>query len=798
MRTADHNDEKLSHTKCCNLLKNGRAEWSLHNLPPNIQKLKFYVNSVYIHHDFIKPNSVERREYQYNIANSAANANTLVVLPTGMGKTIIALLVIAKELKKNNKILFLAPTKPLVNQHAQSLTNLLTLDDTVAIFNGEVPPEKRIELWNNKRIIVSTPQVIENDLIARRYDLTKTSLIIFDEVHRASGNYSYVFIADMFKRQQNERHCLGMTASPGNNLSEILDVCKNLEITNIEIRTKTDPDVRPYVYNLDIKWRDIPLPPEFNYTLQLLRKALAERLNILKNIGVLDSASLALINRKKLLKVQEKIQLELSSNPNPSQTLFKAASVQNAALKLAHAIELLQTQGVNALINYFSRMITEASSKGGSKASRDIMKDPNVLEAIAYIKSLKIEHPKIQEIITIVKEQLTLKKESKIIVFTHYRDTSLYVLKQLEKISIARPVRFIGQARRENDKGLTQKEQIDIIAKFKKDEYNILIATSVAEEGLDIPSTDLVVFYEPIPSEIRTIQRKGRTARQMAGKVIILITKGTPDEAYYWSSRQKERKMHSELEILRTSLRKKLQNPTAIYKNTLPQKNQKKLDEYSKKTSTKIIVDHRESRSPVMRFLTQKDIIVEPQQLDVGDYIISSRIGIERKTVDDFLGSLIEGKLFVQMKNLRATYSRPLLLIEGDGLLTKRNMSHNAIFGSFVAIIVDFGIPIITTRSSQETADFLAVMAQREQKEGDRAVAIRGEKTARTISEQQQFFVEGLPNISAVLAQRLLQHFGSIRSLANASEEDLCQIQGIGKNIAANIIKILNAEYLKD
>jgi Fanconi anemia group M protein len=753
---------------------------------------------VYIQHDFIKPNSVERREYQYNIANSAANASTLVVLPTGMGKTIIALLVIAKELVKNNKILFLSPTKPLVNQHAQTLTDLLTLDDTVAVFTGEVPPEKRIELWNSKRIIVSTPQVIENDLIARRYDLAKTSRIIFDEAHRAAGNYSYVFIADMFKKQQSERRCLGMTASPGNNLSEILEVCKNLEITNIEIRTKIDQDVRPYVHDLDIKWREIPLPPEFNYTLQLLRKALAERLSILKNIGVLDSASLALINRKKLLEVQQKIQLALRSNPQPSQTLFKAASAQNAAMKLAHAIELLQTQGVNALSNYVSRMATEAGSKGGSKASRDIMKDPNVLEAIAYVKSLKIEHPKIQEIVTIVTEQLTLKKESKIIVFTHYRDTSLYVLKQLEKIPIAKPVRFIGQAGKENDKGLTQKEQIDIIRRFKKDEYNVLIATSVAEEGLDIPSTDLVVFYEPVPSEIRTIQRKGRTARQMAGKVIILIAKGTPDEAYYWSSRQKERRMHSELEILRTALRKKLQDPAAVYQTALHQENQKKLDEYSKKTNVKIIVDHRESRSPVMRFLSQKDIIVEPQQLDVGDYIISSRIGVERKTVDDFLNSLIDGKLFVQMKNLRTTYSRPLLLVEGDGLLTKRNISHNAIFGSFVSIIVDFGIPIITTHTPQETADFLAVMAHREQKEGDKAIAIRGEKTAKTISEHQQFLVEGLPNISAVLAQRLLQHFGSIRSLANASEDDLCQIQGIGKNIAADILKILNAEYLKD
>lgn len=753
---------------------------------------------MYLQEEFIKQNTVERREYQYNIARSAADASTLVVLPTGMGKTIIALLVIAKEFEKGKNILFLSPTKPLVNQHAQSLTSLLTLDDAVAVFTGEIPPEKRIALWNNKRIIVSTPQVIENDLIARRYDLSKIARVIFDEAHRAIGNYSYVFIAEMFKKQQNKGRCLGMTASPGNNLSDILEVCKNLDITNIEIRTKMDRDVRPYIHDLDIKWKEIPLPSEFTHTLQLLRKALAERLSILKDSGVLDSASITLINRKKLLEVQQKIQSELRSNPQPSQILFKAASAQNAAMKLAHAIELLQTQGVNALRSYITRLASEASSKGGSKASRDIMKDSNVLEAVAYLKSLNIEHPKIQEIVTIVKEQLTRKKDSKIIIFTHYRDTSLYVLKQLEPIPLAKPVRFIGQAAKESDKGLTQKEQIDILTRFKKDEYNVLIATSVAEEGLDIPSTDLVVFYEPVPSEIRTIQRKGRTARQMPGKVIFLITKGTPDEAYYWSSRYKERRMHEELEVLRNALQKKLHDPESFYRTAFPQENQKKLDEYTKKTPVKIIVDHRESRSPVMRFLTQKDIIIEPQQLDVGDYIISSRIGVERKTVDDFLNSLIAGKLFVQMKSLRSAYSRPLLVIEGEGLLTKRNISHNAIFGSIAAIIVDFGIPIIMTQIPLETADFLAVMAQREQKGGDRVVALRGEKPTQTIAEQQQFLVEGLPNVSAVLAQRLLQHFGSIRTLANASEQELCQVNGIGKATAAEILRILNAEYLKE
>ena len=752
---------------------------------------------MYIKHDFVKPDSLEERQYQKNIAQSAVKASTLVVLPTGLGKTIIALLVMAEKLrKKNNKILFLAPTKPLVNQHTQFLKTYLKIKDPIVVFTGEISPKKREMMWNSGKIIISTPQVIENDIISKRITLADTSLIIYDEVHRAVGNYAYVFISDMYRKQRTNRLSLGMTASPGNDLSKILEVCKTLEIENIEIRTKYDRDVRPYVHDLKIQWKEIPLPKDFTNTIQLLRRALSDRLKKLKEIGVIESESLSTINRTKLLDIQKRIQEELRSTDHPPKPLFQAASAQNAALKLYHAIELIQTQGVNALLNYFQRMGHEAMSKGGSKASRDIMKDQNVLEAIAYAKSLEIKHPKIPELVKIVKDQLSRNANSKIIIFTHYRDTSAYVLKQLESIDIANPVRFIGQAGKEGDKGLTQKEQAKIIKDFKEDIFNVLIATSVAEEGLDIPSTDLVVFYEPVPSEIRTIQRRGRTARKMPGKVIILITKGTPDEGYYWSARRKERTMRSELEILRSTLNKKYEDPQTFYRNIIKEDNQKKLEDYSSNKQIKIIVDHRESRSNVIRFLSKQDLEIEMQQLDVGDYVLSSRIGVERKQVDDFLSSLLEGKLFMQMRKLRDAYSRPVLIVEGEGLLTKRNISHNAIFGSFVSIIVDFGIPIMMTGSAHETADFLRVMAKREQKEGGKAVAIRGEKWSMSPSEQQQFIVEGLPNISAVLAQRLLQHFGSVRAVANASEEELCNVLGIGKSIAAEIVKVFNLEYM--
>jgi ERCC4-related helicase len=757
---------------------------------------------VYIKHDFIQPESVEHREYQHNIAQSATQDNTLVVLPTGLGKTIIALLLIAKELKKkNNKILFLAPTKPLVTQHVQFIKQFLTIDEeSIVIFTGEVSPAKRQELWSMGRIIVSTPQVIENDLLSKRLQLNDVSLIIFDEAHHAVGEYAYVFVSEMYQKQREGRLVLGMTASPGNDVEKILEVCKNLDMNNIEIRTKYDPDVKPYVHDLKIMWKEIPLPQEFSYTLQILRKALSERLKFLKDIKMVESASISLINRTKLLEAQRKIQGEIRSRAKPPKILFKAASTQSEALKIHYAIEMLQTQGVNALKNYFQRMGKEAVSKDSSKASRTIMSDSNIIEAVAYVKSLNIEHPKLREVVKIVEQQLAVKNDSKIIIFTHYRDTSAHVVKLLESVEGAHPVRFVGQAGKGDDKGLTQKQQAEIIKHFREGKYNVLIATSVAEEGLDIPSTDMVVFYEPVPSEIRAIQRRGRTGRKMPGKVIILITKNTPDEGYYWASKRKEKRMRSELELLRSKLSKSFEDEEAFSRRAIDDHhNQTTLFDYQKKKKeATIIADHREYRSNVVKNLVIKGASIDPQQLNVGDYVLSSRIGVERKNVDDYLESLVSGKLFRQIAQLRDAYSRPLLIIEGEGLLTKRNISHNAIIGSFSSIIVDFGIPIITTKDALETANFLHIIANREQREDKKAVAVRGEKIAMSLRERQQFIIEGLPNVSAVIAKRLLDNFGSIKDIVNASEEELRQVNGVGKQIASEILEVLHAHYLEE
>jgi len=174
-----------------------------------------------------------------------------------------------------------------------------------------------------------------------------------------------------------------------------------------------------------------------------------------------------------------------------------------------------------------------------SKAEKGFLNDQRIQKTISLIKAYKgATHPKIDVLEDLLRSSVA--KGETAIVFTQIRDTIPLIMEKLDGIKIRR---FVGQAKGKDGKGLKQKEQKAILDQFRKREFNILIATSVGEEGIDIPDVDLVVFYEPIPSEIRTIQRRGRTGRSSGGRVIVLITSDTRDEAYLWAENKREKKM---------------------------------------------------------------------------------------------------------------------------------------------------------------------------------------------------------------------------------------------------------------
>ena len=500
--------------------------------------------SEYVSHPLLKPETVASRAYQLTLARQALEESCLIVLPTGLGKTIIALLVMAERLqdKENAKVLMLSPTKPLVEQHAAFFRRAMNLPpEKVAVFTGSISPESRKRAWKDSTVIISTPQVIENDVICKHYDLTDVAAIVFDEAHRATGNYSYVYIAKKYMEQAADPLILGITASPGSTSDKINEVKQNLFIDRVELKTEEDPDVAPYIFEKDIEWVKVKVPDKADEIKVLLDALMEARLIRLKELGVIYSSNLN-VNKRELLALQTKLQASIARGGTSES--YQAISILAEIMKVEHAVDLIQTQGVLSLKKYFERLKEEYKNKGGSKATKRLMQDARIQQAIRIAETADEINPKTEMVKEIVTEQLKTDPRSKIIVFTNYRDTAELVSKALAEVPGIKPVRFVGQASKLNDKGLTQKKQVEILDAFRSGAYNALIATSVAEEGLDIPSTDLVLFYEPVPSEIRTIQRRGRTGRNAVGRVIVLMSKGTRDEGVYKISQAKEKKMY--------------------------------------------------------------------------------------------------------------------------------------------------------------------------------------------------------------------------------------------------------------
>lgn len=208
-----------------------------------------------------------------------------------------------------------------------------------------------------------------------------------------------------------------------------------------------------------------------------------------------------------------------------------------------------------------------------------------------------------------------------------------------------------------------------------------------------------------------------------------------------------------------------------------------------------IFADNREFASRVVKDLARLDCIVKPKQLEVGDYILSERVCVERKTAPDFLSSVIDQRIFTQLKNLKDSFPKPVLVIEGYDLYSERNVHPNAIRGAMACIAVDYAIPIIWTGGPEETAAMLFWIARREQVDENRNVSIRGQRKVGTLREQQEFLVAGLPGINTKRAKKLLKKFGTPEKVFRASEERLKKVEGIGEIMARNLRKVLGGKY---
>lgn len=505
----------------------------------------------YVEHSLIKPKKIEARVYQQVLFDSARKGNTLIVLPTGLGKTQIGIMLSAHRLSEtpSSRVLMMAPTRPLVLQHKETFSDSLDFPSgRFKIMTGKTSPERRDKEWREGKIFFATPQTVERDLIAGRMSLENFTLLIFDEAHRAVGDYPYGFIAESYVSSSENPLILGLTASPGGEAERIEKVRENLQIDRVEVRSEDHPNVKPYVQTIDIERRMLEMPGPVAKVKKFLENQLKGHLKELKKMGFLKS--IQNVGKRELLDVQKKIKKgKREAGPNPPRKFFKGMMEEATAFRLSHCIELLESQGLEALKKYLDRMSTKSQKPGASKSLKRLLKDSRMEKVYQIVSSTagRVENPKLEEAKKIVSNQLSKDPDSRIILFAHYRDSIEQLVREFRDVEGMRPTRFIGQSSRENEDGLTQKEQAEILKRFRDGEFNLLVSTSVGEEGLDIPGVDLAIFYEAVPSEIRSIQRRGRTGRKRPGRVVILLMKGTRDEAFYWSAVHKEKRMRETL-----------------------------------------------------------------------------------------------------------------------------------------------------------------------------------------------------------------------------------------------------------
>jgi ERCC4-related helicase len=508
----------------------------------------------YVSHPLLYPNVVEEREYQTRIAHVAYDKNTLVVLPTALGKTVISALVVSDVLYnyRDSRVLVMAPTRPLVLQHRSSFERMIRLPgDQFALLTGKTPADYRESVWSgSSRVVFATPEVVRNDLLRGRLSLKGFGLLVFDECHRSVKEYAYTDVASSYvKSRPPYPLILGMTASPGSDADRVAAVCKSLFIEQVEHRSEEDEDVRPYINPIALESRNLALPSQYLAAMDALRSMLDERVRSMRSRGLLKKA---FVTKRDLIEVGAELryQAEMSIEEERAR-LWGAISLQSQALTISHMTELLETQGAYTLKCFVDRL-----SEGGKKSHLAILGDPALADVRRLLDAPQlVEHPKVEELGRIVSGQVRSDPGSRILVFTQFRDTASHLVDELKKVKGVRAERFVGQASKLRDRGLTQDEQASLIEDLRKGYVNTLCCTSIAEEGLDIPEVDLVVFYEPIPSEIRYIQRRGRTGRKAAGRAIILAAEGTADMVYLRAAERRTEGMKAIASSLNQMLR---------------------------------------------------------------------------------------------------------------------------------------------------------------------------------------------------------------------------------------------------
>lgn len=525
-------------------------------LPNNIRSSTYHVYDPNTITHYVYPVNYEKREYQFSILNKAIYENTLVCLPTGLGKTFIASVLMYNFYRwfPESKLIFMAPTKPLVNQQIDACFQCTKIshEDSCEV-TGNQNPQTRQKLYRDHRVFFATPQVIENDLRSGVLENAKDIVcLVVDEAHRATGNYAYTQVVKLLREKEVDFRILGLSATPGSQIKTVQEVIENLEISKIELRTEESLDIKKYMHQRDLELVNIKFNDEFNGFVQRYEEIILEYLKNLSKYGALKSEETRVARWTKYTILQMRTNWQHTKKPTLPRNLQGCGESDFALLiSLYHAHELLLFYGLKVFYSYIADYIkfdANEPENGSSKekqmsACQKRLKGNGKMIALLedISKSKTASHPKIDYLESLVMKHFSdceeAGKTTKAIIFSEYRDSVDEIVEVLSKHGpLLKPKEFVGKAAGKNKKGITQKDQIKTVEDFQRAEdnkYNILVSTSIGEEGLDIGQVDLIICYDSKSSPVRMLQRMGRTGRKRDGKVFLLLTEGKETDNYY-------------------------------------------------------------------------------------------------------------------------------------------------------------------------------------------------------------------------------------------------------------------------
>ncbi|XP_007472985.2 Fanconi anemia group M protein isoform X2 [Monodelphis domestica] len=506
---------------------------------------------------WIYPTNYPVRDYQLRISEAALFCNTLVCLPTGLGKTFIAAVVMYNFYRwfPSGKVVFMAPTKPLVAQQIEACSRVMGIPQGhMAEMTGSTQAFIRKEIWHKKRVLFLTPQVMMNDLSRGACPAVKIKCLVIDEAHKALGNYAYCQVVRELVKYTKHFRILALSATPGNDTKAVQQVVSNLLIGQIELRSEDSSDILPFTHERRIEKLVVSLGEELvtiqNTYIQIL-ETFASRLI---RVNVLMRQDIPNLTKFQIILARDLFRKKLSSHILGGQQGIIEGDFA-ICISLYHGYELLQQMGMRSLYIFLCGIMD--GTKSMTRTRNELSRNEQFMELFELLgkmfsdrhpnqigpndKKFIYSHPKLKKLEEVVvehfrtwKDQNTSEKkcDTRVMIFSSFRDSVQEIAEMLQKQPEVRVMTFVGHASGKSTKGLTQKEQLEVVKRFRDGGYNTLVSTCVGEEGLDIGEVDLIICFDAQKSPVRLVQRMGRTGRKREGRIVIILTEGREESAY--------------------------------------------------------------------------------------------------------------------------------------------------------------------------------------------------------------------------------------------------------------------------